>query len=412
MRRARSIGLALGIAAYVVACGNIIGIPDRYYAPGDDASSDGTTGPEGAGDDRGGSDGPTTGDQTGSDHVGSDVQSSSSSGGDGSIGDAPSLQYDACPYCDDGGLCVLACNQDHPNSIAVDTNNVYWTNRGDGASGGTIWQSDKSGLAPAEVASAPNPPAGITTDVNGCIYWIEYGGGNVIRGYCTGSTSSLLSNAAASYFAISGNLMVWATSGGGSDSVNKCSLPACTNSTPITLNRTSPFALAIDGPGGIVYWLEQSGGNGTVLSCPVAGCTTPSTVAVTPGPAQSLAVVSQSAVVWTSGTPGLDDGEVSYLPFVVGQTALQASHRSAPTGVATDGTSVYWVEQGAGSTGVVYGCDLSIGGDCSSTLRAYAGGLTFPVAVAVDSTRIYWVNEGLTGVPGSVIPGTVMSALR
>jgi hypothetical protein len=416
MRCARRIGLAVGLAVYAVACGNIIGIPDRYYEAGDDASSDGSTGPEGAGGDHGGTgDGPLAGDQAAGDHAAGDgpaSSSSSSGGGDGSIGDAPVLAFDACPYCDDSGLCVLACNQNHPNSIALDTTNVYWSNKGDpanGYDGSAILQVGKTGIGLMELALPPAEPAGITIGSNGCVYWIEYAGGNTIRGMCPAAPpATVLSNSGADYFAILGTTLVWATSGGGSESINQCSLSACSSTnTEITNNRTSPFALAVDSQQGVVYWLEQSNGNGTVLSCPIfGGCTTPSLVGVMPGPAQSLAVVP-GAVVWTSGTPGQNDGEVAYLLGVTGQIMLQATHRSVPTGVATDGQSVYWVEQGAGSTGVVIGCDLDASGDCSSTIRAYAGGLALPIAVAVDAKRIYWVNQGLPGFPGSV-----MSALR
>jgi hypothetical protein len=414
MRGGRGVGLALFVAAYAVACGNLVGIPDRYYEPGDDASSDGTTVPEGAGDDRGGTgDGPSAGDQAAADHVAGDVHSSSSSsssGGDGSIGDAPVLQTDgACPFCNDSGLCVLACKQSHPGSLAIDSTHVFWANQGDpaaGFDGGSIMQVDKTGTNPTTlVGSLTMRPAGITA-ANGCVYWIEYGGGNVIRGYCSGNVTSFLSNSGAVSFAIAGTTMVWATGGGTSDSISRCTLPGCTASATLVTNRSGPFALDLDGTTNTLFWLENGGGNGAVLTCSLPSCT-PSSVAATPAPALSLAIATSNVVVYTSGTVGQSDGEVGVWYLPIGLAQVEARNRPTPTGVATDGTSIYWVEQGSGNDGQVLGCDADFTAQCDPTLRSYASALEYPYAVAIDATRIYWVNGG-----AGASTGTVMSALR
>src|SRR5262249_28535572 len=103
-------------------------------------------------------------------------------------GDVPYFPFDgACPACLDNGLCLLACNQNHPNSIGVDSTHVYWANEGDPPSpfaGGAIMQMDKSGSnVSALVPSLTTGPRDVAVR-SACVYWSERYGN--IRGSCGG----------------------------------------------------------------------------------------------------------------------------------------------------------------------------------------------------------------------------------
>jgi hypothetical protein len=422
MRRGRVvavIGVAMACAA--LACANLVDIPDRFYQP-DDAATDGPGDGSIGGDDR------SQGDDLGADRgaidqtaPGDDGTANSdgpggndATGDDGSTGPGDGTTTfpfgDACPACTDSGLCLLACNQNHPTSIAVDPSHVFWTNEGDplGAfTGGAVMQADLSGanlqsLVPGLTAR----PSGITT-AGGCVYWIEYQGGNTIRGYCSGTTTSVLANSGAVYFAIAGTTMVWATSGGGSDEVVSCTLPGCTNSKTLAVNRFSPRAPAINTQYGQVYWLEPTpGSGGQVITCSLSSCT-PSSLAALAGDPQSLAVDSMGDVLFTSGTAGRSDGIVYLYFYVAGTLSQMAFNRPFPVGVVTDGQNAYWAEPGTGAAdGQIVGCPLAFGGAC--TVQVFADHLTNPTSVAIDSTSVYWVNRG----PDDASTGSVMSAKR
>jgi hypothetical protein len=110
--------------------------------------------------------------------------------------------------------------------------------------------------------------------------------------------------------------------------------------------------------------------------------------------------------VYTAGTVSQTDGVIDFYSYVVGQVYLQASGRSSPTGIASDGTSICWAEPGSGTDGKVLCCDLSYGPTC--TPKVLAMGLPFPTAVALDATSAYWVNRGAA----NAATGSVMSSPR
>src|SRR5262249_36563893 len=126
MRWHRAAALLAWMVCTAAACADLVGIPDRFY------QASGTL-PDGA----------PIGDGGVGVHLGRDGEVLL---GDG---DVPYFPFDgSCPACLDNGLCMLACNQNHPSSIGVDSTHVYWSNEGDPTApfaGGAIMQMDKSG---------------------------------------------------------------------------------------------------------------------------------------------------------------------------------------------------------------------------------------------------------------------------
>jgi hypothetical protein len=414
-RAAGAACLALVVAAAAGACADLVGIPERFYAPDSgalDGTSGGTTDGASEGGVSGGDDRSVLPDQvTGSDqHAPGDGGPSGGdapSSGDGRVPGFP-FGDGGCPACTDSGLCLLACNQDNPSSLALDTTGVYWSNAGhfaDGYAGSAVQQMAKSGSNLSRLAADPmSRPGGVAVS-GGCVVWNESLKGKIVE-QCGPTVSTPVSNLGGGVsLTLSGSTLVWATNAGGNDLILDCTVPSCTTRKTLAVNRTSPFALGVDTSSGDLFWLESSGGSGGVYACSLTGCTA-SSQAATAGPALSLALVSGGSFVYTSGTAGATDGTIDFYFFPVGYTYLQASGRSSPTGIATDGTSICWAEPGSGSDGQVLCCDLAYGNPC--TPHTLATGLPFPSAVAIDATRAYWVNGGAP----DAATGSVMSSPR
>jgi hypothetical protein len=324
--------------------------------------------------------------------------------GDGGITPLP-LGDGSCPFCTDAGLCVLACDQDNPTSIALDSTHIYWTDTGqfaNGYAGEAVMQIDKTGANKTTVAGPMMArPLGVVAS-GGCLFWDEAAKGQIVQ-WCAGTTTPLVTNLGGGVsFTVSGTTLVWATNGGQSDEIVKCTLPGCSGQKLLAVNRFSPFALGIDdsNPPNLV-WLESS----SVLTCSLGACS-PTSSTSTPGPALSLVLVPAASYVFTSGTPGQTDGTIYFYFLPTGLTELQVSGRSSPTGIASDGTSICWAEPGSGNDGKVFCCDLNYTGTC--TPKTLATGLAFPSAVAIDATKAYWVNRGAP----DAATGSVMSSPR
>jgi hypothetical protein len=390
--RLRTIAAACtGFAVAAGACADLAGIPDRFYGPDDDGG-----GSEGGLDGAGGADGAH---------------------GDAGAGDAPFFPPDApCPSCLDSGLCLLACKQDHPSSIAIDQSAVYWTNAGDSAAslaGGGVMRVDKSGANLATIVGpiATFPRSVIASD--GCIYWLEQSNSGSVRKSCGGAVTDVKTNLglAIPSVSVAKSRLVWSTASGSSDMIDICTLPACAGSSFVANNRSFPTSVTLDPAATSVTWMESQSGNGAVLQCPVSGCATnPFVIGLMPSTATGVAVDSAGDVFYTSGTSGQSDGQVGMYFAVGGTSSVEARGRPSPRGIAAanDTMDIYWAEVGSGADGQVVGCAVSVPGPCD-TIKAYAGNLSYPVAVAVDTTRIYWVNAGPPDTPNA---GSVMSAPR
>jgi hypothetical protein len=400
-----------GLTAMVAgACADLVGIPDRYYnAEGGGVGGADGGAPDGASDGFGGGDDRPPGD----DGTGPSDGARDAAGGDGS---GPYFPPDAgCPACIDSGLCQIACNQNHPTSIAVDSAHVYWTNIDDAPAtftGGSVMQVDKSG-ANLTTISGPLSTRPITIVASGgCVYWYEIQPGAVNK-WC-GSLSNVISNLGQGVpsIAVAGNTLVW-SSGGTSGSVARCTLPACSSTSTIAGNRqVSAFGLTLDSAATTVYWLEGTNTAGSVLSCPVSGCgaSAPTTVSGVPLMPAGMSIDSSGDIAYTARTAGQSDGEIAYYFPPVGDTSIEARNRPTPTSIVTDKGDIYWIEWGSGSgeDSQIVGCSFNYQALCDP-IRILAQHLPYAAKLAVDATRVYWVNSGPPNTPNA---GSVMSAPR
>jgi hypothetical protein len=198
---------------------------------------------------------------------------------------------------------TLAGDQLNPTSITVDSKNVYWTSYGSGANG-LVESVPVGGGTATTIASAQVFPGDIAVDDTN-VYW-SVAGANPLLG-----------------------AILKAPIGGG---------------TAVTLasNQDAPAGLAVTG--GNVYW--GSAGGGYIASAPVGGGSTTTVVAMA-APVELAA--DSTAIYWTDEGMTTGTDAVNALPLSGDMVVQLAGQRDGVAGIAVDATSVYWAETGGGA---------------------------------------------------------------
>ena len=94
-------------------------------------------------------------------------------------------------------------------------------------------------------------------------------------------------------------------------------------------------------------------------------------------------------VYWTCGNgDSKGTGVVQKTAIAGGPLVLLAGSQDAPEGIATDGTSVYWLSYGVTSSGGSVQ-SIPVGG---GTIKSLAGGLAYPEELTFDGTNLYWTS--------------------
>jgi hypothetical protein len=252
-----------------------------------------------------------------------------------------------------GPVTALATGQNNPVSLAVDANDVYWTN-----------------YAPTQ----PFPPGGTVNRV-------PLGGGSVtaIAGQQNYPGS----------VAVDSTRVYWGNTGGGTSPGTVNSMPlSVAPPTVLASNQLYPLSVAVDSTH--VYWINN--GNGTVNKVPIGGGGV-TTLASGQNNPYALAVDGTS-VYWVNyGDSNAGNGTVNKVPLGGGGVTTLASG-GYPVAVAVDGTHVYWVDQGVNpGEGLVR--EVPLGGGSTTNLATLQDD---PVSLAADGTNVYWVNYN----PGTV----------
>jgi len=204
--------------------------------------------------------------------------------------------------------------------IAVDANNVYWTEAG-GSGGGTVMKTTIATGGTVSTLAVLNSsvlPFDIVV-VGGSVYWGEGNGGttvgSVVRVSSTGGTPTTLASGLAGpqRLAVDSANVYWTDYGDGS--VMQCSVDGC-GGTPLILasGQNLPTGVAIDATS--VYWLTfgtaaNTYTDGAVMKVSIGG-STPITLATRQVEPYGIAVDATS-VYWTTSPEGTGGGNVMKL---------------------------------------------------------------------------------------------------
>jgi hypothetical protein len=304
------------------------------------------------------------------------------------------------------GVCqpmVIATGQNGPRALFVSGSTVYWTNHD---SSGTVASCPTTGCtgSPQIYATGLTRTSGITVSA-GSIFFGVYGSGsgngsNTGSGVFACSTSgcgmnptSMTGNPGAIVAVVSdGTNVFWNDSGYGQ--VLSCAVGGCGGMPDVLASNigTPWYGLATDAND--VYFAGRS--DGTVYSCPKAGCGSngPNTIVGGLTGPFALAVDSDTVYVTTydpnnAGTPA----PVVSCPLTgcMSPTILSASE-ATPTGIAVDGSGVYWADEAngnAGSSTVAY-CPKS--GCPQGGPTVLASSLQGAFLVALDASFVYFTD--------------------
>lgn len=135
--------------------------------------------------------------------------------------------------------------------------------------------------------------------------------------------------------------------------------------------------------------------SGAVMGASLDGCGSTS-FAKTPA---SALVVGGTTLYFTEGI-FQGGGSVVGVPLAGGTPTTLASYANSPSGIATDGVSVYWASGGLMGKydGAVYAAPVSGGKPV-----ALAEAQDVPSAVAVDDSRVYWLNAGINNYANGAV---------
>ena len=314
-----------------------------------------------------------------------------------------------------------------PWQVAVDSSNIYWTQRGNVDSAGNIISGTgaivKMNIATGvmtTLASGLSDPIGIDVD-SVYVYWTEYatgttGAGSVKKISISGGVSTTLASGLSSPWGIvidSANVY-WAenTSSG---AIKKVSTSGGSITT-LASGLIWPFAVAVDSTS--VYWSEEPSNGGSVKKIAITGGT-PTVLATSTSSPQYLAVDATS-VYYTeygtedaSGNINASSGSLKKVSISGGTPTTLATGLNYPKGVAVTAANVYFTEWGSSVGSVKYvplagGTATPVSITLANGSTAPATGLNAPYSVAVDTggTYVYWTESGSGSIKRSLI-GTI-----
>jgi hypothetical protein len=255
---------------------------------------------------------------------------------------------------------TLFATADFPQTITLNTSNVYWTN------------------------------APFTFEDGGARVLLPTGSVSSLTRGSTGTAKSIASALTGPIFVTNGSGYVGFTvlgAGVGAGGVDLFGESASTLTSP-GMSLQAPGGVAIDSSN--VYWVSDSAAGIVVESAPLKGGAA-TTIGIAAGSylASSLSVKSGNLYFAAQNLSTLSGGAI----FSVTTTAstpvpLQQFSTGSPSGVTTDNTNVYWSDIG---TGGIY--SMPLGGGAITTI---ASGLGEPYYLAIDSSNLY-TAEGMEG---------------
>jgi hypothetical protein len=179
-------------------------------------------------------------------------------------------------------------------------------------------------------------------------------------------------------------------------------------------NGTLPAGIVIDSTN--VYYVTKTAGGGLAEYVPLAG----GPVTELGSGSYSSIALDDSNVYWTGGFASpvvYQNGKTGTPSTVIIIASGGTPALTCPVHLASDGTNVYFLDQGTDSsgnvrvgTGALYRVPI---GNTGSLPPPLVSGLTDPESMALDDQAIYWVS-GTTAVPADagITTGLVMKLAK
>jgi hypothetical protein len=303
------------------------------------------------------------------------------------------------------GLCqpvTLVSGLTNPVSVALDPGNVYFV---ESTASGTVRGCPKTGCTDSGTPLAQNQPFPGGVACQGTqLAWANAGQGpnfsdgtvqSCSTARCMGQASGPAPGAAA--VAVDGQELyfVQLLNPG---TLSKCTIGDCTNPQVLMTGVVYPDALALDTQNVFVASYGTGGSDGMVLRCSRTGCGDAGFPIATGQVAVSGIAIDGSNVYWTSQgtTAGMNDGAVFSCPKSGCPATPQplTTSRPSPYSIAVDDSQVYWTERGTRPTlkdGAIVRCPTQ---GCGNGPEVLAADQIDPHGLALDGTALYWGSNG------------------
>lgn len=307
--------------------------------------------------------------------------SASDSGGYGGAGGTGGAGTGGQAGSGGGVQTILASGQLRPNSIAVDSTHVYWSNSGTYPdANGSIMKAPKDGGAATPLVSGLFGASAIAIDSTS-VFCIVYNENEIIKvPKAGGSTTVVGTGGYSGDIAVNASYFYWDRFDGSSAIMRH---PVAQSGSPFALTSGQEISLIeIDSTN--IYWVDYTAG--TINKMPIGGG---SAAAIASGQYYPSALAIDTANAYWKTYDGLIvKGKIAggRMPTVLAsaQESLQARDS-----MAVDGARVYWADAGdfMQSNGRIMAIDVDGGQPIE-----IAGGQDKPMGLAVDATHVYWVN--------------------
>jgi hypothetical protein len=269
---------------------------------------------------------------------------------------------------------TLASNQNSPRGIAVDANNVYWTNNAPSGSGGV----SKIPIGGTQVISLTPTngfePYALAIDSTN-VYWTDENAGDLYQVPITGGTPTVLATGSPSALVVGNGKLYYGLGGLSTAGIYALALPFTAGETATTLSSTGkPTSMVADTKN--IYWADFSGGNINITPL-TGGLSTFISMLNSP---EGLALDSSAGILFYDEDQ--QPGEIFSVATSGGSAMILPT--TQPPGsfcLAIDATTIYFT--GGGS---VY--EMPRGGGAFVDIADGEDALN----LAVDSKYVYWTD--------------------